>query len=56
MYGKFGIGILENFAERVIEVNESAGRRIKSEQIVVKEKIEARRFERHKNHVLSMRN
>ena len=55
MYGKFSIGILENFAERVIEVNECAGRRIKSEQLVVKEEIEARRQEKHKNHVLSGR-
>ena len=56
MYGKFSIRILENFAERNIEVNESASRRIKSDLVVVKEEIEARRYEKHKNHVLSMRN
>lgn len=56
LYGKFSIRILENFAERKIEVNKSASRRIKSDLFVVKEEIEARRFERHKNHVLSMRN
>lgn len=56
MYGKFSIRILENFAERKIEVNECASRRIKSDLVVIKEEIEARRFEKHKNHVLSMRN
>ena len=55
MYGKFSIRILENFAERNIEVNESASRRIKSDLVVVKEEIEARRYERHKNQVLSRR-
>lgn len=44
LYGKFSIRILENFAERKIEVNKSASRRIKSDLFVVKEEIEARRF------------
>ena len=50
---KFSIRILENIAERKIEVNKSASRRIKSDLVVVKEEIEARRQEKHKNHVLS---
>ena len=56
MYRKRRVGILENFLERKIEVNKSASRRIKSDLVVVKEEIEARRYEKHKNHVLSMRN
>ena len=55
MYGKFSIRILENFSERKIEVNKSASRRIKSKLLVVKQNIEARRYEKHKNHVLSRR-
>ena len=55
MYGKRIVGILENFAERNIEVNKSASRRIKSDLVVVKEEIEARRYEKHRNQVLSKR-
>ena len=51
----FILYIQENFAERKIETNKSAGVGIKSDLVVVKEEIEARRQEKHKNHVLSGR-
>ena len=53
MLRKRSVWILKNFSERVIEPNEGAGRRIKSKLVVFKQEIETRRFEIHKNHVLS---
>ena len=52
---KRSVWILKNFSEGRVETNESAGRRVKSKLVVVKQNIEARRYESHKNQVLSRR-